>query len=362
MGNQAPPVIDAVQDRHVEQVVLSGSRFVSSIFGSGAHSIAALAAPVFYTEPVISGGLFPPSVLSCTEGAFNSSPRAVLTYKWKKDTVDIPTETNPTYTSVLGDIGSTITCEVTATNGSGADTGLSNGLVMAAYTNSYIYELDVMPITGLSALGRVHMNAADIHVMTGMPPPATETIVSLDAYVIWAVEHLTPLVVVNGDAENSVMTDWTMDFGNVQSVTTASGAVSGWEGSRFFLPDELGQGVDSQMSQVIAIPAGDYTDVDTGDCLCICHFMHMSTQDYDGVVVTMEALDAGSGVLATNVFTPPRREDEWRRDSNFQDPLFLPTLTRSIKLTVLFDNHATLGNTGYTVHADAFYINLMKLV
>jgi len=183
-----------------------------------------------------------------------------------------------------------------------------------------------------------------------------------DAYAMFLPTILTPLVVVNGDAENSVMTDWTMDTNTVTSETTAPGYSTSYrEGLRFFVPEQLGQGVDSQMHQVIDIPAGDYTDVDTGLCYCVARFIHMSDEGYDKLVVTLDALDAGDAVLETTVYSPdPGPTNEWMRDSTVEDPLNLPTLTRKVKLTVLFDAHASSGSAVNSVYADAFTIELMK--
>jgi hypothetical protein len=158
------------------------------------------------------------------------------------------------------------------------------------------------------------------------------------------------------------MTDWTMDTNTVTSETTAPGySVDYREGLRFFVPEQLGQGVDSQMSQVIVIPGGDLTDVDTGRCYCVARFLHMSDEGYDKLVITLEALNAADGVLATTVYSPAAGPtDGWMVDSTVDDPLNLPTLTRKVKITVLFDAHASSGTAVNSVYADDFTIELMK--
>ncbi len=382
MTHQPDPVIDAVQDRHVEKIILSGSPFVSSILGPGAYRIIAPSVPLFYTNPVISGSLAPPSTLLCDEGSFNSSPRATVTYQWKRGGVDIPDETSNTWNSVLGDIGDTITCEVTITNDSGNDIALSNAVVMEAILPGYVYEYDVMTIVGMGNPERIDINdldafiisgmgheaqlsifSEDVIVITGVAVSARMDMIEADTYVMFVPTPMTPLVVLNGDAENSDMSDWTMDFGGVTSVTTAAGAKTGYrEGLRFFKPDDLGQEVDSQMSQVIEIPAGDLTDIDTGRCYAIVNFIHNSNAGYDNLEITLEALNAALSVIGTitQVYDSNPSLDDWRRENTQDNILSIPTLTRHIKVTILFDNNSGgLATSG--AYVDDIQIELMKI-
>lgn len=419
MANQKTPTTDTVEDYTVEKIILSGAQFVSSILGHGAHLITADSAPVFYTDPVITGLLFPPSLLSCDTGAFNSSPRAVITYQWKKDAVDITDETSNTYLTVLSDIDAAITCLVTITNASGNDTGLSNALTMLAITDTFVYTLDIMPIQGLSHIGRIDINVIDASIITGMAQTMkidinaaepyiisgiaapermdinvgepyilsgmaiqdaisvnigepyvitglssddAESILVSGAYPMFVPTYLTPLVVVNHDAETGDMTGWTIDDGTITAETSGVWDVtSNREGSYFFYPAPLGQGVDSQMSQVIDIPAGDWTDVDAGRCYCIVQFLHLANQTVDFMKITMQALNAADGLLATSVYDTVSIADErWVPETTCDDPLNLPTLTRKVKLIVLFSASMS-GSAPNSVYADDFHIELFKI-
>ncbi len=387
MGNQATPVIDAVQDFTLEKTILSGVPFVSSILGPGAYRITADSAPLFYTNPVLSGSLVPPSTLLCGEGSFNSSPRATLTYQWKRGGVNIPNETSSTWNSVLGDIGDSITCEVTATNASGSDTALSNVVIMEAILEGYTYQYDTYLINGLNAPGRQDVNELDVylvagmahdekvdvnqcefHVVTGMQGFNNMTTAELEGYLIVIPEFLSNMPVANGNAENSVMTDWTMDSGNVQSVTTAPGFAADIttfrQGVRFFKADDLGAGVDSVMSQVLTIQAGDLTDVDTGRCAALASFIHQSEEGLDRIEVTMEALDAGSSVLNSKTTISPINPEGnfqvtsgWMRDTTVNELLILPTLTRFVKIIIRFNNISGTSNGAY---ADTFVVDILK--
>lgn len=390
MGNQATPVIDAVQDRHIEKVILSGSPFVSAILGSGAYRISEATTPLFFRDPIISGHIVPPSILTCEGQSFTSSPRAVVTYQWKSDTVDIDGETNETYLSKVNDLGAQITCEVTITNGSGFDIVLSNQILMEPVTENYLYQFDAYAINGLNAPGRQDMNELDMYIIAGMPHDMkvdlnqcefhiitgmqgynNMTTAELEGMPLFLPEFLAILSLLNGDAENSVMDDWTMDDGNVQSVSSAAGF---WddlhnyqEGARFFKADNLGQGVSSTMSQVIAIDVGDEADVDTGRCYVDCSWIHQSEEGEDSIEVTMEALNAASGVLNTETTVSPinplgqfnGRWKGWMRDTNANEILHLPTLTRFVKISILFSNNG-IGASANGAYADDFQINLLK--
>lgn len=655
MGNQATPVIDAVQDFTLEKIILSGSPFVASILGPGAYLIAEDSAPLFYTNPVITGDLFVPTTLYCNEGSFNSSPRADLTYQWFYDDIPLNDETGitleiddsnvntiitgndvmntfPTFSgsltshvrvdtltlppttisaeiwiktsgtnmealfsyatatefnsftvfnapalqvlingsnhfteisvndgewhhvaltwenangvanlyvdgisrwSIVTQVGNSIGgdgilflgqeqdayggdfdpnqtldgslcefrvwdyvrsrsqiangrfdqlvgdenglvlywrldegtgavatdlspsskdgvytdvtwtiedgpvfieriivtnlgtdqpyhCEVTAINSTGSTVGVSNSLTLLLVTDTFVYTLDIMPIEGLNTPGRVDVNVIDAsiisgfaheyaisidvgepyiisgvaadarsdvnvgepyimtgmatlgaitsnigepYIITGVAAAAAESTNVAGAYAMFVPTLLTPLVVLNGDAENTDMSDWTMDTGDVTSETGGGWNVTMYrEGLRYFHPADLGQGVDSQMSQVIDIPAGDWTDVDLGRCYCVARFLHLTNQNYDYLKVTLEALDAADAVLNTTVYNAPTQEpaEWWVRDTTIDDPLSLPTLTRKVKIIVLFDANAS-GSSPNSVYADDFHIELMKI-
>ncbi len=390
MTDQPAPNTNTVLDRHVESVILSGSPFVSSILGPGAYRIAALAAPNFFRDPIISGFLVPPSILTCEAESFTSSPRAVITYQWKRDAGDISGETSQTYTTLVSDIGTAITCEVTITNGSGSDTELSNSLTIVAIVPSSVYEHDTYVINGLSALARMDMNELDItiiagmthddkvdlnqcefHIITGMQGFNNMTISESESYPLFVPTFLSVLTVVNGDAEDSDMSDWIMESGGVTSVTTAPGfgadITTYREGLRFFNPNDLGQGVDSEMSQKIAIDVGDETDVDTGRCYAAASWIHQSEEGKDWIEVTLEAMNAASSVIATATTISPLNKlggfqvtMGWMRDSSVNEILNLPTLTRFVNIKVLFKSSGS-GSAGNNGYADDFKIDLLKV-
>lgn len=69
--------------------------------------------------PVISGTPNFEQTLSVSNGTWTNSPSS-FTYQWKRGGVNISLATNSTYVLVGPDVGTNITCTVTATNGAGS--------------------------------------------------------------------------------------------------------------------------------------------------------------------------------------------------------------------------------------------------
>lgn len=79
--------------------------------------VAAPYAPVLVDMPVVTGDDFVVgTVLTVSEGDWDSETAPVFTYQWLKDGVDIENETGTTYTLLVGDVGGLISVTVTATN------------------------------------------------------------------------------------------------------------------------------------------------------------------------------------------------------------------------------------------------------
>jgi hypothetical protein len=72
--------------------------------------------PVNTVAPAISGTLDYGNVLTCSNGTWTGYPAPTLTKQWQKNGTNISGQTGNTYTSVIGDVGSVVTCEVTGTN------------------------------------------------------------------------------------------------------------------------------------------------------------------------------------------------------------------------------------------------------
>ena len=93
---------------------------------SGNPVFGASSAPVNSVLPAISGLLANGSTLTAFAGSW--SPGAVsYTYQWRRGGVNIGGATGSTYVTVIGDVGTSISVAVTATNGTGSATATSIG-------------------------------------------------------------------------------------------------------------------------------------------------------------------------------------------------------------------------------------------
>ena len=91
-------------------------------------------APVNTVAPVASGSLTVGSTLSCTTGTWSNSPTGYA-YQWLRNGANISGATSSTYLTVTADGGTSVSCQVTASNGLSAST-TSNALSIAAAATS----------------------------------------------------------------------------------------------------------------------------------------------------------------------------------------------------------------------------------
>jgi len=83
-------------------------------------------APYPTSLPVISGATALGSVLTTTDGTWSGTATITFAYQWLRNGSAIGSANASTYTTVSADLGQNIQCQVTATNGTGANTAESN--------------------------------------------------------------------------------------------------------------------------------------------------------------------------------------------------------------------------------------------
>lgn len=81
-------------------------------------------APINTVLPAISGSVVQGQTLTCSDGTWSASPTGYA-YQWKRGASAISGATSATYDLVAADIGSNISCTVTATNGIGSTSATS---------------------------------------------------------------------------------------------------------------------------------------------------------------------------------------------------------------------------------------------
>jgi len=134
--------------------------------------------PAFTVDPAISGDTDYGNVLTCSDGTVTGYPTPTLTRQWQNEGTNIGGETGATYTSVFGDVGEDITCEVTATNVFGSDMAETAAVTIVdpdalpAVLSDFVDDLEVDPPALLftsDQAGTVHF---DYH--SSATPPAVD--------------------------------------------------------------------------------------------------------------------------------------------------------------------------------------------
>jgi hypothetical protein len=88
--------------------------------------------PVVVATPTVSGSTQQGQTLTVAPGTWNGTPTPTLTYQWTRNNVAIAGQTGLTYATVLADVGASVRCVETATNTGGANTSISNAILVVA--------------------------------------------------------------------------------------------------------------------------------------------------------------------------------------------------------------------------------------
>jgi hypothetical protein len=114
--------------------------------------VAAGAVPVNTAIPVISGAAQVGQTLTTTNGTWSNTPTSYA-YQWKSAGSNVGTSI-ATYVPVVGDIGNTITCSVTATNGTGSSAPAMSAATVAVVAAPVPVNTMVPGISGSPAVGQ----------------------------------------------------------------------------------------------------------------------------------------------------------------------------------------------------------------
>lgn len=107
----------------------------NSVFLRTAWEVSGGVPPVNTVAPAITGTAQEGQIVTCSTGTWTGTPTITFAYQWKRNGSNIGSATNSTYTLVTADVSQSITCQVTATNGSGSASATSNTITpIAAFT------------------------------------------------------------------------------------------------------------------------------------------------------------------------------------------------------------------------------------
>jgi len=165
--------------------------------GSGGATSAATAA-ITGIAPANAGGANLPTILgstpqgstlTATSGTWTGTPTPTYAYQWKSAGVNVGTGLT-TYTTVLGDVGNTMTVVVTATNVAGSANATSSafGPITAASSGTLAPLLDLTGVCdkGLSSIDNItNVNSPEFDVICLTTPVLGDTItVAKDGVIV----------------------------------------------------------------------------------------------------------------------------------------------------------------------------------
>jgi hypothetical protein len=151
----------------------------NSVFLRTAWEVSSGVPPVNTVAPAITGTAQEGQTVTCSTGTWTGTPTITFGYQWKRNGSNIGSATNSTYVLVTADVSQSITCQVTATNGSGSASATSN---------------TITPIAALDPDAQAFITAAAITDATQQAAINT-LVVDLKGYSVWSkMEGLYPMV------------------------------------------------------------------------------------------------------------------------------------------------------------------------
>lgn len=151
----------------------------NSVFLRTAWEVSGGVSPVNTVAPAITGTAQEGQTVSCSTGTWTGTPTITYAYQWKRNGSNIGSATNSTYLLVSADVGQSIKCTVTATNGAGSANADSN---------------TVTPTAALDPDAQAFLTAASITDPTQQAAINT-LVVDLKGYSLWTpIKALYPFV------------------------------------------------------------------------------------------------------------------------------------------------------------------------
>lgn len=121
-------------------VAYDGTKSIPAMSAGVAITGSVYAPPVNTALPVISGSAVVGNTLGCSTGTWTGSDPRTYSYQWRRNGANISGATSNSYTLVAGDLAATITCRVTANDGTTTAFATSTGVVVSggAYSEQLV--------------------------------------------------------------------------------------------------------------------------------------------------------------------------------------------------------------------------------
>jgi hypothetical protein len=154
---------------HINPSIMEGEKLYTSLLGPDVAVLIERYAPVNLQLPVVTGPDKIPGILSCSQGAWDSSPSPVFYYQWTADGVDIPGENKQTIITYAELDSMEIGCTVTAVNFLGmVEVDSSNTILVGIIEPIWMEEFEHNVVTGLNQYEQQNLMNDDFNIISGM--------------------------------------------------------------------------------------------------------------------------------------------------------------------------------------------------
>ena len=163
-------VADSAANLTCQVTATNAAGFASAV--SNTITAQTFTAPVNTVAPTITGTAQEGQTLTCSTGTWTGNPTPTYAYQWKRNNVNIGSATNSTYLLVSADVGQSIKCTVTATNGVGSVNADSNTVTPTAAVDpdaqAFITAAAITNPTQQSAINQLVVDLKGYNIWTKM--------------------------------------------------------------------------------------------------------------------------------------------------------------------------------------------------
>jgi hypothetical protein len=215
----------------------------NSVFLRTAFEVSSGVPPVNTVAPAITGTAQEGETVTCSTGTWTGTPTITYAFQWKRNGSNIGSATSSTYVLVKADVSQSITCQVTATNGSGSASATSN---------------TITPIAAVDPDAQAFITAAAIRNPTQQAAINT-LVVDLKGYGVWTKASMIHPYVGGTSTSTSYNLKNTAQF-QISWVGGWTWDANGVKGSAVNSYGNTGFNFSTQISSVNVFSAALYTN------------------------------------------------------------------------------------------------------
>jgi hypothetical protein len=381
---------------HINPSIMEGEKLYTSVLGPDIAVPIERYAPINLQPPVVTGSDKIPSILTCSQGAWDSSPSPNFFYQWTADGVDIPGETGRQLLTYSDLDSMEIGCTVTAVNFLGmVEVPSSNTILVGIIEPIWMQEMDFAGITGLNQYEQQNLMNMNIAVATGLwvdirqdmmtkvecvmsglwvdnrhdvmgfsgytvsgsGLPTKQIVYESDSYMVEYYVFNETIVPVNNEFENG-LTGWLQSDGTTDNRSFTVRTDGPKAGTKYVAaPYTTGE---YTLTQLIDIPASHWVLIDEYNKMAnltyyVKHFGSFAT--WYGIEAYLQFFDDTGSFLGSDsldrVAPYLRKSDVW--EPRQSESSLLPVGTRRIGIVI---RTTSINNSSYAIGVDDLNLHL----